>query len=79
LAERRRQIPQPESAGPSSNDIWQAATLLIGVYGRDAVAYADHRRSERQEDGDIAAAQTWNLIVAEIEQLMRIAPTSHLH
>ena len=79
MAERRRQIPRPECAGPSSNDIWQAATLLIGVYGRDAVAYADHRRSERQEHGDLVAAQTWNLIVAEIEQLMRIAPTSHLH
>jgi hypothetical protein len=53
--------------------------LLIGVYGRDAVAYADHRRSERQEHGDLDAARTWNLITCEIEHLMSTAPAISLH
>ncbi len=62
-----------------SDDIWQAATLLIGVYGRDAMTYADDRRSERQEHGDLDAARTWNLIAFEIEQLMHTAPAVNLH
>ncbi len=62
-----------------SDDIWQAATLLIGVYGRDAVMYADHRRGERQELGDLDAAGTWNLIACEIEHLMRTGPAVNLH
>jgi hypothetical protein len=53
--------------------------LLVGVYGRDAVEYADDRRSERQEHGDAAAAQTWHLIISQIEHLLQTAPTSHLH
>ncbi len=79
LAERRRHKVRPECEGPSSDDIWQAATLLIGVYGRDAVTYADHRRSERRELGDLDAARTWNLIACEIEHLMRTAPAVNLH
>ncbi len=62
-----------------SDDIWQAATLLIGVYGRDAVTYADHRRGERRELGDLDAARTWNLIACEIEHLMGTAPAVNLH
>ena len=66
-AERRRHKVRPECWGPSSDDIWQTATLLIGVYGRDAVTYADHRRSERRGPGDLEAARTWNLIAFEAE------------
>ena len=79
MAERRRNFERSEDRGPSNDDIWQAATLLIGVYGRDAVTYADHRRSERESIGDADAAQTWNLIASEIEQLMRLASTDRLH
>ncbi len=79
MAERRRHKVRPEYGGPSSDDIWQAATLLIGVYGRDAVTYADHRRSERRELGDLDAARTWNLIACEIEHLMGTAPADNLH
>jgi hypothetical protein len=64
---------------PSRDDIWQAATLLIGVYGRDAMEYADCRMNERQEHGDAAAAQTWHLIISQIEHLLEGAPVSHLH
>ena len=79
MAECRRPEVRPGCGGPSSDDIWQAATLLIGVYGRDAVTYADDRRSERQEHGDLDAARTWNLIAFEIEQLMHTAPAVNLH
>lgn len=79
MAERKRRIEDPPAQGPSRDDIWQAATLLIGVYGRDAVEYADFRRSERQELGDAAAAQTWHLIVSQIENLLKDAPAARLH
>jgi hypothetical protein len=79
LAERKQNISRAGGDMPSHDDIWQAATLLIGVYGREAVEYADYRRSERQEHGDLVAAQTWNLIVSEIEQLMQSARPTHLH
>ncbi len=64
---------------PSRDDIWQAATLLIGVYGRDAMEYADVRRSEQHENGDMAAARTWHLIISQIEHLLQGAPATHLH
>ncbi len=79
MAERRRKTVRTEGHGPSNDDIWQAATLLIGVYGRDAVEYADYRRGERQEHGDMAAAQTWHLIISQIEHLLQGAPAAYLH
>jgi hypothetical protein len=41
--------------------------------------YADSRRIERQDNGDLTAARTWHLIVSEIEHLMGNAPTHALH
>lgn len=79
MAERRRKIVQSERQGPSKEDIWQAATLLIGVYGRDAMAYADIRRSEHEDIGDSDAARTWHLIVSQIEHLLQSAPAVSLH
>jgi hypothetical protein len=79
LAERRRHKVRPECGGPSRDDIWQAATLLIGVYGRDAMEYADDRRSEQHEHGDLAAARTWHLIISQIEHLLQGAPVAYLH
>lgn len=79
MAERKRNIRHPGGVTPSRDDIWQAATLLIGVYGRDAMDYADCRRSERQKIGDMAAARTWNLIASQIEHLLHSAPASRLH
>ncbi len=79
LAERKRNIGRAGGDMPSHDDIWQAATLLIGVYGRDAVEYADDRRSDRQEHGDMAAEQTWHLIISQIEHLLQGAPATHLH
>lgn len=79
MAERKRNIERLDGDMPSRDDIWQAANLLIGVYGRDAVEYADGRRSEQQEIGDLAAAQTWHLIVSQIQHLLQDAPAAHLH
>jgi hypothetical protein len=79
LAERRRTRTPANGSAPSREDIWQAATLLIGVYGREAAAYADDRRCEHQENGDHTAARTWHLIASEIEHLMGTAPAHALH
>ena len=79
MAERRRHDVRPESEKPSRDDIWQAATLLIGVYGRDAMIYANHRRSEQEEIGDSDAARTWHLIISQIEHLLQSAPAVSLH
>ena len=79
MAERKRSAGKSGADLPSRDDIWQAATLLIGVYGREAVHYADGRRSEQEEIGDSDAARTWNLIASEIEQLMETAPAAQLH
>ncbi len=79
MAERKRFAPRNADNPPSRGDIWQAATLLIGVYGRDAMEYADSRRSERQVNGDLAAAQTWNRIAGQIAHLLQGAPAGNLH
>jgi len=79
LAERKRHTARNTDIPPSCGDIWQAATLLIGVYGRDAMEYADSRRSERQDNGDLAAAQTWNRIASQIAHLLQGAPAGNLH
>lgn len=79
MAERKHHRGGPASALPSRDDIWQAATLLIGVYGREAMEYADTRRTEQQACGDSAGAETWTLIVSQIEHLLRDAPAARLH
>ena len=64
---------------PSGDDILQAATPLVGVYGRDAATYADGRRSEVENCGDAVATRTWESIVTQIEHLLRITPVTQLH
>lgn len=60
-------------------DAWQAAALLIGLYGSDAVDYADARKSEMRETGDVEATRTWDLIGAQILRLLRAAPGCRLN
>ena len=79
MAERRGSIGQPRAGSPASDDIWQAATLLIGVYGRDAASYADSQRVVQEDLGDFDGAHTWTLIASEIDQLIRAAPRDQLH
>lgn len=79
MAERKRRFEHSGSDLPSREDIWQAATLLVGVYGREAAEYADGRRSEQEEIGDRDAAQTWRLITSQIQHLLQSAPAASLH
>lgn len=64
---------------PASYDAWQAASLLVGLYGPNAARYADDRRAQVQQTGDWVATKTWDLIVSEIERLLRTAPAGPLN
>ncbi len=55
-------------------DAWQSASLLVGLYGTNAADYANDRRRRVRQSGDWVATRTWDLIVSEIEHLLRAAP-----
>ncbi len=63
---------------PSDDDIWQAASLLIGVYGRDALEYAVQRKDDLEDSGDRTDAMTWQLILSKVEVLLRGSPFAHM-
>ncbi len=63
---------------PTDGDIWQAASLLIGVYGRDALEYAVQRKDDLEESGDQAGAMTWQLIQSQLEDLLCGSPFAHM-
>lgn len=50
-------------------DVWQAASLLIGLYGRQALGYAIMRRDTLRAEGDVAGSETWNLIRFKVEEM----------
>ncbi len=50
-------------------DVWQAASLLIGLYGHQALGYAITRRDTLRAEGDVAGSETWNLIRSKIEEM----------
>ena len=64
---------------PSHHDIWQAAALLVGVYGSQAVDYATERETKLRQEKDFAGTKTWGRIVDQIVSLLHAAPTSPLH
>jgi hypothetical protein len=64
--------PQRKS---TTYDAWQAASLLVGLYGPKAVDYANGRRERVRRNGDLAAARTWDLIVSQVEHLLHGAPS----
>ena len=64
---------------PSHHDIWQAAALLVGVYGSQAVDYATERKNRLHRENDFAGTKTWGRIVDQIVSLLHAAPTSPLH
>jgi hypothetical protein len=65
----------PGDVAPSSRyDIWQAASLLIGLYGHEAPGYADGQRTEHQAAGDSGGTVVWDLILREIDRLLDSAP-----
>jgi len=63
--------PQRKS---TTYDAWQAASLLIGLYGPNAVEYANGRRERVRQSGDLVATRTWDLIVSQVEHLLHGAP-----
>ncbi len=50
-------------------DVWQAASLLIGLYGHQALGYAITRRDALRTEGDVAGSETWDLIRFKIEEM----------
>lgn len=63
---------------PSTYDVWQAASLLIGLYGTEAVDYAAQRRKDLDDRGDRTGATTWGLILSQIERVLRAAPLTQM-
>jgi hypothetical protein len=59
---------------PKNYDAWQAASLLVGLYGNSAADYANDRRTRERQSGDWMATRTWDLIVTEIERMLLAAP-----
>ena len=64
---------------PSNVDIWQAASLLIGVYGCQAADYATQRRDRLADGEDRPGAMIWELIFSRIEVLLHYAPSPNLN
>lgn len=59
---------------PTSYDVWQAASLLVGLLGADAVIYAGGRYSAASETDDPRACKTWRRIACQVEHLLSTAP-----
>lgn len=59
---------------PTSFDVWQAASLLIGLLGADAVPYVGGRYSATSETDEPDVAKTWQRISCEVEHLLSTAP-----
>jgi hypothetical protein len=59
---------------PKNYDAWQAASLLVGLYGANAANYADDRRTRVRQSGNWVATRTWDLIASEIVHLLSAAP-----
>jgi hypothetical protein len=62
------------SQRPTSYDVWQAALLLVGLLGADAMSYAGGRCSAASETDDPATGKTWQRIACQIEHLLGTAP-----
>jgi hypothetical protein len=68
------ELPGDAMTPSSRYDIWQAASLLIGLYGHEAPGYADGQRSEHFAAGDSGGTVVWDLIMREIDRLLDGAP-----
>ena len=55
-------------------DIWQAASLLIGLYGTEALDVAAARLSEVGSEGG-TDRQTWDRIVVKVSELLCTSPS----
>lgn len=64
---------------PSSDDIFQAAALLVGVYGPQAVDHAVQQKDHLDGRGDQPGVMVWELILSRIEVLLHYAPPRNLN
>ena len=59
---------------PKPYDVWQAASLLVGLYGDEAIGYAVTRRHRHQVERDQTGKETWQLIEFQIKHLIGKSP-----
>jgi hypothetical protein len=52
------------------HDAWQAAALLVGLFGNDASSYAAAKMARCLTARDKAEATTWSLISSQIDLLL---------
>lgn len=72
-AAQRDRTQAGASAMPDEVDIWQAASLFVGVYGVRALHVAATRLAEIDDDGD-HERQVWSRIMLRIGELLCDAP-----
>lgn len=53
------------------HDVWQAASLLVGLFGRDAGTYAAEKLARCVAERDLGGVTTWSLIGAQIDLLLK--------
>jgi hypothetical protein len=61
--------PGSASALPDEVDIWQAASLFVGLYGVRALHVAAARLGDLDEEAE-RDRQVWNRIIARIGELL---------
>jgi hypothetical protein len=55
---------------PKAQAAWQAASLLVGLFGREAGDYAAEKLLRCLAANDLDGATTWSLIESQIDLLL---------
>ena len=63
---------------PEETDIWQAASLLVGLYGSKALDVAAERLSELEEE-ESTDRQVWDRIIVKVNELLCSGPALQRH
>lgn len=61
------------------HDAWQAASLLVGLFGIDAGSYAAEKLAVCLAARDLAGATTWSLISSQIDLLLSSRTGRHVN
>jgi hypothetical protein len=78
-AEPGAEAPAPAgSPAPAESDVWQAATLLIGLYGAGALEFAAARIDELPETAARDRA-TWDRISVKLGELLCTSSPARRH
>jgi hypothetical protein len=72
---RSAETPASSTGMPDEVDIWQAASLFIGLYGSRALHVAAARLGELDEDAE-RDRQVWNRIIIRIGELLCSVPSA---